>query len=516
MSELEEILKYGSFVGIVEENEDPDKKQRVRIRIPFLHGKSTEIPTSSLPWAQPFRDMNGLTCVIPDKAKIVNVTFPWGNAYYPVYNSAEHLNVNLQKKLEEYSGEDYTNFISLLYNHNTQIYVDNQKGLFLRHKFNEINLNEDGIINQLHTNDSTLYLGDASADQDNILGTNFMKWMDTLMETLMDAYIGNLGAPVIANPNLINVFTNYQAQRENFLSEHVKVVNNFAIRNNKIILENTIGDDIEMSDKNKVTNIKVTKIPDYTPPPPVSQIPPVENTIIQLSANATESPTILNPQKMQNVYTDVINFKQASDKKISEKDIVELSKDFGLVPASVWSILKNETGGRGGFYTKGKDVGKPKILFEGHVFYAQMKKKGMLSKVTDNSLNILYPRWQDRGNAYSLNQYDRLNAAIQYDLQAALCSASWGVGQIMGNNYGSCGYKNVEEFVRYMYYSEKEQFKAMLTFITNNKAMKNKLEALDWAGFAYRYNGAGYAENQYDIKLANTYNINKNKTSGFS
>lgn len=251
MSELEEILKYGSFVGIVEENEDPDKKQRVRIRIPFLHGKSTEIPTEALPWAQPFRDMNGLTCVIPDKAKIVNVTFPWGNAYYPVYNSAEHLNINLQKKLEEYSGEDYTNFIALLYNHNTQIYVDNKQGLFIQHKEQQINLHEGGISLNLEDNNSLLALGDSSASQEALLATHFMEWFDTLMLTLMDAYIGNLGAPVIANPNLINVYSQYNSLRDTFLSKHVYITDNNKIDTNNIISEKQIGDKYESINKEK-------------------------------------------------------------------------------------------------------------------------------------------------------------------------------------------------------------------------------------------------------------------------
>lgn len=267
MSELEEILKYGTFVGIVEDNEDPDKKQRVKIRIPFLHGKSNEIPTEALPWAQPFRDMNGLTCVIPDKAKIVNVTFPWGNAYYPVYDSAEHLNINLQKKLEEYSGEDYTNFIALLYNHNTQIYVDNQKGLFLRHKFNEINLSEDGIALNLKDNNSTLFIGDDKGDQEALLATHFMEWFDTLMQTLMDAYIGNSGAPVIANPNLINVFTNYQAKRSTFLSQHVYITDNNKINREKLKFEDKKGDEIEQTVKSSKVTV-TTKPITYEPKPP--------------------------------------------------------------------------------------------------------------------------------------------------------------------------------------------------------------------------------------------------------
>lgn len=259
MTEFEQILQTGTFVGIVEDNEDPDKKQRVKIRIPFLHGKSSEISKDSIPWAQPKRDLNGLSCIIPDKGKIVSVKFPDGNAYYPEYESAEHLNINLQKKLEEYSGEDYTSFQALLYDHNSQIYIDNSKGLFIRHKLQEINMSEDFIAINLKDNQSTLFLGDAKGNQEAMLGTNFMEWFDTLMQTLLDAYIGNSGAPCIANPNLINVFSNYQAKRMNFLSKHVYVTDNNKVRRDELTFEGQKGDEIEQTVKS--TEITTTSVP---------------------------------------------------------------------------------------------------------------------------------------------------------------------------------------------------------------------------------------------------------------
>lgn len=515
MTEFEEILRTGNFAGIVEDNQDPDKKQRVRVRVPYLHGTAEQIPTDALPWAQPKRDLAGTSFQVPAVSKVVNVTYPHGNQYYPTYDQSEHLDINLQRKAEEYSGEDYVKFQALLYDHNSQVYVDNRLGLFVRHKFNEINLDSDSITQQLHTNDSTLYLGDSSASQDAVLGTNFFRWMDTFVQTMLNAYIGNLGAPAVANPALINVVSQYFQQREDFLSEHVKVVNNFAVSNNKFKVEDQQGDEFATSSVKKVTKVKTAKLGDFTPPPPSEQLPPVNNQNIPMSTQPTENAPNLGPRSTTGQYTDLVNFNQANDKKMSHQDVANLAQEFGLEPAAVWSILKNETGGRGGFYSSGKDVDKPRILFEGHIFYQLMQKKGKLASVTDNSMNIIYKSWNDRGNAYNLNQYDRLNAAIQYDLQAALQSASWGVGQLMGNNYGSCGYKDVEEMVRYMYYSEKEQFRAMLRFIAKNKKMAGHLNEKNWAGFARAYNGPGYAANKYDVKLATTYDANKGRSDNF-
>jgi len=266
MDNFENILKNNEFVGIVEDNNDPDKKQRIKIRVPYLHGEKSEIPTSALPWAQPKRDNNGLTFSIPDINKVVNVQFPSGNMYYPVYDNAQHLNLNLQKKVESYSGDDYSSFIALCYNHNTQIFVENEKGLNIIHKFNGINITKDQIAVNLKDNQSTLYLGDDKASQELLLGTNFMEWFDTLMQTLMNAYIGNLGAPVIANPDLINTFTQYQVKRQTFLSQHIYAIENNKIRSKTFDVDGQIGDKIEQTNKQKGLNIQSKPI-DYAPAP---------------------------------------------------------------------------------------------------------------------------------------------------------------------------------------------------------------------------------------------------------
>lgn len=265
MTEFEQILKSTKFVGIVEDNEDPDKKQRVKIRIPYLHGKTDDVSQESLPWAHPKRGLNGLSFEVPEKGKILSVSFPDGNAYYPEYEAAEHLNINLQKKVEEFSGEDYTSFIALLYNHNSQIYVDNQKGLYIRHKFQEINMAEDFMALNLKDNQSTLYLGDEKGNQEAMLGTNFMEWFDTLMQTLMDAYIGNNGAPCIANPNLINVFSNYQSKRMKFLSKHVFITDNQKVRRETIEFEEQVGDEIEQTVRTSQVTTTTKPVPQPQP-----------------------------------------------------------------------------------------------------------------------------------------------------------------------------------------------------------------------------------------------------------
>lgn len=48
--------------------------------------------------------------------------------------------------------------------------------------------------------------------------------------------------------------------------------------------------------------------------------------------------------------------------------------------------------------------------------------------------------------------------------------------------------------------SHASQLKLMYYYMNNTSCLKN-LKEHDWAGFARKYNGPGYAENAYDQKL---------------
>jgi hypothetical protein len=63
------------------------------------------------------------------------------------------------------------------------------------------------------------------------------------------------------------------------------------------------------------------------------------------------------------------------------------------------------------------------------------------------------------------NQYNRLAEAVTLDRQSALKSASWGLGQVLGLNYTSAGFADVEAMVAAMVVSEDNQLAAMAAFL---------------------------------------------------
>lgn len=82
-------LDSSLFIGVVEDNDDPEKLQRLKIRIKEVFG--SEISTDDLPWSSPLRSPmfgagNNLSnfCV-PLVGTTVIVTFHNGNVYSPIY-----------------------------------------------------------------------------------------------------------------------------------------------------------------------------------------------------------------------------------------------------------------------------------------------------------------------------------------------------------------------------------------------------------------------------------------------
>lgn len=151
--------------------------------------------------------------------------------------------------------------------------------------------------------------------------------------------------------------------------------------------------------------------------------------------------------------------------------------------------------------------GRPKILFEGHIFWKQLLKIGMHpDQLRKGNEDILYPKWDKVAVKpfYKMDQYARLQKARLINVDAANKSASWGAFQIMGFNYKACGYNSVADYVA----AQADEAKQLMCFCSylKDSHLDVNLRIHDWAGFARGYNGPDYAKNQYDIKLRNAFN----------
>ena len=181
------------------------------------------------------------------------------------------------------------------------------------------------------------------------------------------------------------------------------------------------------------------------------------------------------------------NFKGAS-LPISEAGMTKVTDVLGVKPAEVWTVLSVETHGFGFLNDR-----RPAILFERHIFH---KQTGGRFDATNPSIS------SPTGGGYSggAKEYDRLAQAIALDSHAALMSASWGIGQVMGFNFAAAGFASVEDMVTQMVQSEDVQLEGMAAFVRST-GLHKPLANHDWAGFAKGYNGPTYAQNSYDTRL---------------
>ena len=185
----------------------------------------------------------------------------------------------------------------------------------------------------------------------------------------------------------------------------------------------------------------------------------------------------------------------ASKYSLSVDDVQQAADELDVELAALRSVLSVESAGDGFL-----PDGRPKILFEAHIF-----SKRTSHKYDSSHAHISSRKWDRKlYGAPGAHQWDRLNEAILLQREAALMSASWGAAQIMGFNYKACGFESVEAFVVAMMESAAGQMKAFVKFIESQNLI-GYLKEKDWAGFAAIYNGPAFAKNKYDEKLAAAY-----------
>lgn len=185
---------------------------------------------------------------------------------------------------------------------------------------------------------------------------------------------------------------------------------------------------------------------------------------------------------------------------LSFSDIRKAAEAIGVEPCAVQAVVDVESGGSGFL-----PDGRTKILFEGHVFWKELQKRGIdPAPLASKYPNVIYPKWDRSQYKGGATEWERLNTAALVNKEAALCSASYGLFQIMGFNHRAAGFDTVQAFVDAQKESEAKQLESFCAFM-RSEGLVLFLVGRDWAGFARRYNGPGYAANQYDVKLRRAY-----------
>lgn len=180
---------------------------------------------------------------------------------------------------------------------------------------------------------------------------------------------------------------------------------------------------------------------------------------------------------------------------LTEDDFRHAADLLGCSEAAIKAVAEVEAP-RGGFNPNDTPV----TLFEAHWFH----------RFTDGRFDAEHPNLS--GADWDRTQYGRnwlaerrrLAKAIALDREAALKATSWGKFQCMGFNYELAGYEDLEVFVSDMHRSEREHLFAFVAFVRNT-GLDDELREQRWAAFARKYNGAGFAANRYDTRMAEAF-----------
>jgi hypothetical protein len=199
---------------------------------------------------------------------------------------------------------------------------------------------------------------------------------------------------------------------------------------------------------------------------------------------------------------------------LSANGVQNAINTLGIDAATLWAILHVETMGCGYLASR-----RPQILFERHIF--SELTKGVWDATASDVSNPApggYGLGGDNqytrlGKAYSLNLSDPADPSVPTPTRnAALASASWGLGQVLGTNANSVGFGTIQDMVAAMTDSEDGQLQAVVRFI-QAKNLQTALQQQDWVTYAEKYNGPNYAQNQYDTKLAQAYAFYQDATN---
>lgn len=197
---------------------------------------------------------------------------------------------------------------------------------------------------------------------------------------------------------------------------------------------------------------------------------------------------------------------------LTTADLSAAAKALGCELAAIQAVDSVESRGHGFL-----PDGRPKILFEGHVFWRCLARRGvgdLARHAQEVPAGILLDHASASFYLGGAREYDRLAAAVALSKRltgrpdAAHEAASWGRYQILGENFREAGFPDVEPFVDAMCVSEREHLAAFVAYVRTRK-LDGALRTRDWPAFAAAYNGPRYKDNHYDEKLVAAYAASK-------
>lgn len=181
---------------------------------------------------------------------------------------------------------------------------------------------------------------------------------------------------------------------------------------------------------------------------------------------------------------------------LTEHDFREVAEELDVEVAAIKAVVEIEAGkAMKGFWAPGVPV----VNYD-RAMWAKSRRLVTSNRKAPASAKI--PAGLPAGHAR--NEWQQLVNARKINEQQANLSTFWGMFQIGGFNWRKCGAESIEDFVRRMSISEREQLELFAQFLKSTGLDKH-LKTKNWRAFARGYNGASYARRGYHTRLAAAY-----------
>lgn len=184
------------------------------------------------------------------------------------------------------------------------------------------------------------------------------------------------------------------------------------------------------------------------------------------------------------------HFTNTAAPAVTPSEIAAFAARLGATVQQVRAVAAVESGGAGF-----DNTGKPKILYERHIFNRLTKGKWSPASFS-----------QPKGGGYSEDSWAKLAAACAVNPDAAFASCSWGRFQVMGMHSAALGYASPYALAHSTVSSEAAHYELLCRYIEVN-GLVDEVRALSTdpetcRAFARGYNGPGYEDFAYHVKLA--------------
>lgn len=175
---------------------------------------------------------------------------------------------------------------------------------------------------------------------------------------------------------------------------------------------------------------------------------------------------------------------------VNSADMTAFASRLGCTVKQLRAVAAVESGGSA--YDKN---GRPKILFERHLFHRQTGGQWSVSSFSNPT-----------GGGYNDDSWDKLGLACGKDPDAAFASCSWGKFQVLGLHWSKLKYASPYDLAFSTVANEAAHFELLARYI-EAFGLTDELRALsrdpdDCRAFAKGYNGPAYERFAYHTKLA--------------